>query len=105
MGDIIEYRKSKQDIPKKGEITAIGVLSSDRIIQVSDGTWLTKGVHDVKRIEIVRMGEDKRLVNPTPRWKGLDKVVVIPPYEDASESDEEDSVDEDSDAEVSPNIF
>ena len=90
MGDIIEYRSSKHDVPKKGEIISIGALSSDKIIQVSDGTWLFKKVHDVKRIEIMRADEDKRLVNPSPKWKGLNKVVVIPPYESVEEDEDED---------------
>ncbi len=72
----------------KGQIVSIGALSSDKILQVSDGTWLSRKVHQVKRIEIVRPLEDKRLVNPSPKWKGLDKVVVIPPYETVDEDDE-----------------
>ena len=66
----------------------IGALSSDKILQVSDGTWLSRKVHQVKRIEIIRPLEDKRLVNPSPKWKSLDKVVVIPPYETVDEDDE-----------------
>ena len=72
----------------KGQIVSIGALSSDKILQVSDGTWLSRKVHQVKRIEIVRPLEDKRLVNPSPKWKSLDKVVVIPPYETVDEDDE-----------------
>ena len=87
MGDIIEYRSSKHDVPRKGEIVAIGEPTSEKIIQVSDGTWLMRKVHHVKRLEIVRALEDKRLVNPSPKWKGLDKVVVIPPYETVDDDD------------------
>ena len=76
----------------KGQIVSIGALSSDKILQVSDGTWLSRKVHQVKRIEIVRPLENKRLVNPSPKWKGLDKVVVIPPYETVDEDDEVDGV-------------
>jgi len=72
----------------KGQIVSIGALSSDKILQVSDGTWLSRKVHQVKRIEIIRPLEDKRLVNPSPKWKSLDKVVVIPPYETVDEDDE-----------------
>ena len=87
MGDIIEYRSSKNDVPRKGVIVAIGDPTSEEIIQISDGTWLMRKVHHVKRLEIVRPLEDKRLVNPSPKWKGLDKVVVIPPYETVDEND------------------
>ncbi len=72
----------------KGQIVSIGALSSDRILQVSNGTWLSRKVHQVKRIEIVRPMGDKRLVNPSPKWKGLDKVVVIPPFETVDEVDD-----------------
>jgi hypothetical protein len=101
MGDVIEYRSSKQQVPRKSEITLIGALSSKKIIQVADGTWLIKGIHDVKRIEIMRAGEDKskRLVNPTPRWKSLNKVVVIPPYEDVMSDNEDEDDDGDGDGE------
>jgi len=92
LGDIIEYRSSKKDAPMKGQIVSIGALSSDKILQVSDGTWLSKKVHQVKRIEIIRPLEDKRLVNPSPKWKGLDKVVVIPPYETVDDDDDVDGV-------------
>ena len=87
MGDIIEYRSSKHDVPRKGVIVAIGEPTSEKIIQISDGTWLMRKVHHVKRLEIVRPLEDKRLVNPSPKWKGLDKVVVIPPYETVDDDD------------------
>ena len=92
LGDIIEYRSSKKDAPMKGQIVSIGALSSDRILQVSNGTWLSRKVHQVKRIEIVRPLEDKRLVNPSPKWKGLNKVVVIPPFETVDEDDEVEGV-------------
>ena len=97
LGDIVEYRKSKQDIPNKGEIVSIGALSSDKIVQVSDGTWLYRSVHLVRRMEIKRLDEDRRLPNPDPVWKSLKKVEVIPPYDDVqSESDSDnDSVDDD----------
>jgi hypothetical protein len=92
LGDIIEYRSSKKDAPMKGQIVSIGALSSDRILQVSDGKWLSRKVHQVKRIEIVRPLDVLRLVNPSPMWKGLDKVVVIPPFETVDEVDEVDGV-------------
>lgn len=81
MGDIVEYRAKKNDVPKKGHIVAIGDPTSERIIQISDGAWLMRKVHQVKRLEIVRALEDKRLVNPSPQWRSLEKIVVIPPYE------------------------
>ena len=87
LNDIIEYRSSKKDIPKKGQIVSIGALSSDKILQVSDGTWLFKKIHQVKRIEISRDSEDKRMINPSPKWRGLDKMVVIPPYETVDDDD------------------
>ena len=90
MGDIIEYRKSKHDPPSKAEIVAIGDPTSDEIIKVSDGTWLFRRVHQVKRLEIVRSLEDERLVNPSPQWRSLDKMVIIPPYETVDDDDDTD---------------
>jgi len=90
MGDIVEYRKSKHDVPNKGEIVSIGEPTSESIVRMSDGTWLMRRVHQVKRLEIVRNLEDERLVNPSPKWKSLDKVVVIPPYETVEEDDDTD---------------
>ena len=83
-------------MPSKGVVTSIGALSSDKIIQVSDGTWLYRTVHQIRRVEIQREDHDRRLVNPNPLWKSLSKVFVIPPYEDADEDsdDEEDDHDE-----------
>jgi hypothetical protein len=87
MGDIVEYRTKKNDVPKKGHIVAIGDPTSERIIQISDGTWLMRKVHQVKRLEIVRALEDKRLVNPSPQWRSLEKIVVIPPYETVNDDE------------------
>eukprot|EP00985_Skeletonema_marinoi_P012310 scaffold5913_cov155-Skeletonema_marinoi.AAC.1 len=83
-------------MPSKGVVTSIGALSSDKIIQVSDGTWLYRTVHQIRRVEIQREDHDRRLVNPNPLWKSLSKVFVIPPYEDADEDsdDEDDGLDE-----------
>lgn len=71
-------------------LVSIGALSSDKIIQVSDGQWLYRSVHQIRRVEIKRVDDDRRLPNPNPLWKRLDKVVVIPPYEDVdTDSDDE----------------
>lgn len=92
LGDVIEYRANKHDIPNKGEIISIGVLSADKIIQVTGGTWLFRGIHQVKRVEIKRQYEDRRLPNPNPMWKSLNKVEVIPAYEDVLSDSEDDEV-------------
>eukprot|EP00985_Skeletonema_marinoi_P029210 scaffold27176_cov136-Skeletonema_marinoi.AAC.1 len=73
LGDVIEYRDSKKPMPSKGVVISIGALSSDKIIQVSDGTWLYRTVHQIRRVEIQREDHDRRLVNPNPLWKSLSK--------------------------------
>lgn len=96
LGDVIEYKdreQTNQTIIRKGKVISIGSLTSDKIIQTSDGTWLFRGIHDIRRLEIKRINEEHNLVNPNPTWKNLEKVAIIPPYEDEFSSDEEEEPD------------
>ena len=96
LGDVVEYRlSSKSSIPKKGKIVSIGVLTSDRVVQVSDGTWLSKSLHDVKRIEVVRSDGVTMVMNPNPRWVSLSKMVIVSFVEDCYSDDEDDDCGED----------
>ena len=96
LGDVVEYRlnTTRMSIPRKGRIVSIGALSSDKIVQLSDGTWLYKSKHVVKRVEIVRSDNIRRVRNPDPCWVSLDKMAIIQPFDDVV-SDEEDSNNDD----------
>lgn len=97
MNDIIEYRSSPDDIPRRGKITSIGSMKDDMILMLNNGSWLSRSEHQVKRLEVARdMGNDL-FVNPDPQWRHLSDIFVIPPFEDVHSDDEDDDQDDDND--------
>lgn len=93
LGDVIEYRTTDKAVPKKGVIVSIGTLSSDAVIKVNDGTWLTKSKHHVKRVEISRGDGEKSITNPNPTWRSLRKVHIVTGIEEASDDEYENECD------------
>lgn len=87
----MEYRLSsnQSSIPRKGKIVSIGVLTSDKIVGISGGTWLYKSKHDVKRVEVVRSDGVTMVMNPNPQWVSLSKMEIVSFVEDCCTSDEE----------------
>lgn len=97
MNDIIEFRSSPDDIPRRGKITSIGSMKDDMILKLNNGSWLSRSEHQVKRLEVARDTGNGLLVNPNPQWRHLSDVFVIPPFEDVYSDDEDDDQDDDND--------
>ena len=97
MNDIIEFRSSPDDIPRRGKITSIGSMKDDMILKLNNGSWLSRSEHQVKRLEVARDTGNGLLVNPNPQWRHLSDVFVIPPFEDVNSDDENDDQDDDND--------
>lgn len=98
MNDIIEYRSSPDEIPRRGKITSIGSMKDDMILKLNNGSWLSRSEHQVKRLEVARdMGSDDLFVNPNPQWRHLSDIFVIPPFENVHSDEEDDTPDDDND--------
>ena len=76
MNDIIEFRSSPDDIPRRGKITSIGSMKDDMILKLNNGSWLSRSEHQVKRLEVARDTGNGLLVNPNPQWRHLSDVWI-----------------------------
>lgn len=87
--------------PRTGKVTSIGPMNDDDIIMIDNLTWLSRSRGMIKRLVIASppgSSTEGQVINPNPKWVDLDKVFVIPPYEDVySDDDDDDDVDDDDD--------